>query len=72
MKMIIEMSLDHYDRFLEKCGASSREWQILKNALIVSHPKDGHYERIIVRRKGVKYAFCCISRHRKGSAGGQP
>ena len=47
MKMIIEISLDHYDRFLEKCDASSREYEILKNALIVSHRKDGHYERII-------------------------
>jgi hypothetical protein len=46
--MIIEMSLDHYDRFLEKCDASSREYEILKNGLIVGHPKDGHYERIIV------------------------
>jgi hypothetical protein len=45
--MIIEMSLDHYDRFLEKCDASSREYEILKNSLIVRQPKDGHYERII-------------------------
>ncbi len=48
MKMIIEMSVDHYDRFLEKCDASSREYEILKNGLIVSHPQDGHYERIMV------------------------
>ena len=47
MKMIIEMSLDQYDRFLEKCDASSREYEILKNGLIVSRRKDGHYERII-------------------------
>jgi hypothetical protein len=45
--MIIEMSLDHYDRFLEKCDGSSREYEILKNGLIVRHPKDGHYERLI-------------------------
>jgi hypothetical protein len=45
--MIIEMSLDHYDRLLEKCDASSREWQILKNGLIVRRPNDGHYERIM-------------------------
>jgi hypothetical protein len=44
---IIEMSLDHYERFLEKCDASSREYEILKNGLIVRQPKDGHYERII-------------------------
>jgi hypothetical protein len=46
--MIIEMSLEHYDRLLEKCDASSREYEILKNGLIVSQPKDGHYERIMV------------------------
>jgi len=45
--MIIEMSLNHYDRFLEKCDASSREYEILKNGPLVSHRKDGHYERII-------------------------
>jgi hypothetical protein len=48
VKMIIEMSLDQYDRFLEKCDASSREYEILKNSLIVSHPQNGHYERIMV------------------------
>ena len=41
------MSLDHYDRFLEKCDASSREYEILKNGLIVRRPNDGHYERIM-------------------------
>jgi hypothetical protein len=45
--MIIEMSLDQYDRFLEKCDASSREYEILKNGVIVNHRKDSHYERII-------------------------
>jgi hypothetical protein len=42
--MIIEMSLDQYDRFLEKCDASSREYAILKNGLIVRRLK---HERII-------------------------
>jgi hypothetical protein len=46
MKVVIELSLDHYDRFLEKCDPSCREYEILKNGLIVRHPKDGHYERI--------------------------
>jgi hypothetical protein len=32
---MIKMSLDHYDRLLEKCDASSREYKILKNSLIV-------------------------------------
>jgi hypothetical protein len=41
------MSLDHYERFLEKCDVSSREYAILKNGLIIRQPKDVHYERII-------------------------
>jgi hypothetical protein len=37
--MIIEMSLDQHDRFLEKSDASSRKYEILKNGLIVAIAK---------------------------------
>ena len=47
MDPLIEMSLDHYDRFLERCNPSGREYEILKNGLIVRRPKDGHPERIM-------------------------
>ena len=47
MDPLIEMSLDHYDRFLERCKPSGREYEILKNGLIVRRPKDGHPERIM-------------------------
>jgi hypothetical protein len=46
MKVVIELPLDHYDHFLEKCDPSCREHEILKNGVIVRHPKDGRYERI--------------------------
>jgi hypothetical protein len=45
--MIIELSLDHYNGFLEKCDTSSRKYEILKNSIIVRRPVGGHYERIL-------------------------
>jgi hypothetical protein len=47
MKMVIELPLDHHDRFLEKCDPSRREYEILRNGRIVRRPKDGDYERIV-------------------------
>lgn len=45
--MKVELSLDHYDRFLELCDAYSRECAILRNGVIARRPKDDHYERIM-------------------------
>jgi pentatricopeptide repeat protein len=45
--MIIEMSLDQHDRFVALCVPASREYEILKNGLIVRHSKDGRYERVV-------------------------
>jgi HSP20 family molecular chaperone IbpA len=45
--MIIEMSLDQHDRFVALCVPASREYEILKNGLIIRRPKEGHFERII-------------------------
>ena len=47
MKVVIEMALAHYDRFLEPCNPSSKEYGILKNGLIVRRPKRDHFERIV-------------------------
>ena len=47
MKTLIEISLDHHDRFLERCDPACREYEILKKRPIVRCPKDGHYERIV-------------------------
>jgi hypothetical protein len=70
--MIIEMSLDHYDRFLEKCDASCREYEILKNGLIVRRPKDGVYERIMeiaCEIEEAKILFSCSTRLYPDAAG---
>jgi len=45
--MIIEMTIDPYDRLLALCDPASREYEILKNSLIVRHSKDGRYERVV-------------------------
>ena len=45
--MIIEISVDHYDRFLALCDPASREYEILENGLIVRRPKEGRYERML-------------------------
>lgn len=45
--MKVEIALDHYDRFLQLCDASSPVCEILKNGFIARRPKDDHYERIV-------------------------
>ena len=45
--MIIEISIDYYDRFLALCDPASREYAILKNGLVVRRPKNGRYERVV-------------------------
>jgi hypothetical protein len=46
-KMIIEISIDHYDRLLALCGPASREYEILKDGFIAHRPKDSRYERVV-------------------------
>jgi len=45
--MIIEISVDHYDRFLALCDPASHEYEILKDAFIAHRPKDSRYERVV-------------------------
>jgi hypothetical protein len=33
--MVIEFAIDHHDRLLAPCDPSSREYEILKNGLVV-------------------------------------
>ena len=47
MNVIIAMSLELYDIFLRQCDATSREYAILRNGLIVRHLEDDHPDRII-------------------------
>jgi hypothetical protein len=37
--MVIEFAIDHYDRLLASCNPSSREYEILKNGLVVRRAK---------------------------------
>lgn len=43
----IEMSVDHYDRFVALCDPASREYAILKNGVPVRRPRESHFERVI-------------------------
>jgi hypothetical protein len=45
--MVIEFAIDHYDRLLASCRPSSREYDILKNGLVVRRVKNGKYERVV-------------------------
>jgi hypothetical protein len=47
LKTLIEISLDHYDRFMERCDPACRESEILKKGPIVRPPNGNHYERIV-------------------------
>jgi hypothetical protein len=44
MKVVIEMPLLHYDRFVGRCSPASKEYALLKNGIIVRREKDNHYE----------------------------
>jgi hypothetical protein len=59
--MIIEMSLDQHDRFLALCVPASREYEILKNGLIIRRPKEGHFERIIKRNTRCLWALAHVA-----------
>lgn len=47
VKVLIEMSLPRYDRFVDRCDPASREYALLKNGVIVRRPKQDHFERIV-------------------------
>ena len=49
MKILIEMTPEHYDGFLEKCPDDwSTEFAILKNGMVVKQEIDGIERRMIV------------------------
>jgi hypothetical protein len=65
MNVLIEMSLDHYDGLTEKCAVDSVEFAILQDAVIVGHPKDGHYVRtveILCKLEEAKIVFVFATR----------
>ena len=47
MKVMIELPLDRYDAFLDKCTASPAEYAILMSAVIAGRNMGDRYERVI-------------------------
>jgi desulfoferrodoxin (superoxide reductase-like protein) len=47
MKTLIHIPSDRHDSFLERCPAGSREYEILKNAVVTHGQEDGHFIRTI-------------------------
>ncbi len=47
MKTLIQMPSDRYDSFLARCPAASREYEILKNAVVTHSQEDGYFIRTI-------------------------
>ena len=45
--MVIEFAIDQHKRFLALCDPPSREYEILKNGLVVHRGKHGHSERVV-------------------------
>ena len=44
---MVEIPLDHYDRFIDQCDEASPCYTILKNGIIVRQPKADHFERVV-------------------------
>ncbi|MEX0805814.1 MAG: hypothetical protein WD688_21225 [Candidatus Binatia bacterium] len=40
MKVLIEMSPEHYELFVAECDITSREYSILKNSLVARDPAE--------------------------------
>jgi hypothetical protein len=47
VKLVIAISPEHYDPFLQECEIGSREYTILKNAIVALSSNDGHERQII-------------------------
>jgi hypothetical protein len=47
MKVVIEIPLDQYDRFIDQCDEASPYYSILKNGIIIRRPKAHHFERAV-------------------------
>jgi hypothetical protein len=46
-RVSIEIPLPTYDSFIEQCEESSREYEVLKNGLILRRPKNHDFERFV-------------------------
>ena len=47
MKILIEMSPEHYTGFLEKCDTQFREYSLLKNSVVLRREVEGTERRRI-------------------------
>jgi hypothetical protein len=47
MKVLIQMSQEHYDLFVAECDITSREYSILKNSIVVRNQETGEERRTI-------------------------
>ena len=47
MKVLIEIPLEHYELFVAACDTTSREYTILKNAIILLSPGTNPNQRIV-------------------------
>ena len=57
MKVLIEISLDHYDRLLDKCDERScPEFMILKHGTFTRRPNGDHFLRTIQIRCEIEQA----------------
>jgi hypothetical protein len=45
--MLIEFAIDQHKRFLGLCDPASREYEILKNGLILRHAKHRKHEPVV-------------------------
>jgi hypothetical protein len=45
--MVIEFAIDEHKRFLRLCDPASREYEILKNGLILRHAKHRKHEGVV-------------------------
>jgi hypothetical protein len=50
--MVIQFEVDHYDRLLSACDSASREYEILKNGLVVRFAKKRVVEIFAEMRDG--------------------
>jgi hypothetical protein len=47
MSVLIEMSLEHFNGFMDKCDHSCLEYRILITAVVIRRPKADDFERIV-------------------------
>ena len=47
MNVVMEMSLENFDEFMNKCDPARPEYETLKYGVVIRRPKEDHFERVI-------------------------